>query len=143
MGANIWFWLIYVLVGVFGIFGISPWSGDRLGSWGPFGSWLVLFILTGILGLSVYGSPMAVNQEHFVGILVGAHYRYRHLDIACTVRSRGFFQGATTTAPIRPSASACAKLRSRASMTGCRSAMSTCMISGRKTPTRSNRSGRK
>ena len=58
MGANIWFWLIYVLVGVFGIFGISPWSGDRLGSWGPFGSWLVLFILTGILGLSVYGSPI-------------------------------------------------------------------------------------
>jgi hypothetical protein len=58
MGANIWFWLIYVLVGLFGFFGISPWGGERLGPYGPFGSWLVLFILVGILGLSVYGSPI-------------------------------------------------------------------------------------
>ena len=25
MGANIWFWLIYVLVGIFGIFAQNPW----------------------------------------------------------------------------------------------------------------------
>ena len=30
MGANIWFWLIYVLVGVFGIFGMNPWRPDQL-----------------------------------------------------------------------------------------------------------------
>ena len=56
MGANIWFWLIYVIVGVFGIFGISPWGPSP--SWGPFGSWLILFILVGILGLHDFGSPI-------------------------------------------------------------------------------------
>ena len=55
MGANIWFWLIYVIVG---IFGISPWGGDRFGTWGPFGGWLVIFILVGILGLHDFGSPI-------------------------------------------------------------------------------------
>jgi hypothetical protein len=58
MGANIWFWLIYVIVGVFGLLGISPLGGDRFGTWGPFGSWLVLFILVGILGLHDFGSPI-------------------------------------------------------------------------------------
>lgn len=57
MGANIWFWLIYVLVGVFGIWGIGPWGSDR-GPWAPFGSWLVLFVLVGILGLAQFGSPI-------------------------------------------------------------------------------------
>ena len=56
MGANIWFWLIYVLVGFFGLFGISPWGPSP--SWGPFGSWLILFILVGILGLHDFGSPI-------------------------------------------------------------------------------------
>lgn len=58
MGANIWFWLIYVMVGIFGMFGISPLSRDRYGPWAPFGSWLVLFILVGILGLHDFGSPI-------------------------------------------------------------------------------------
>lgn len=58
MGANIWFWLIYVLVGIFGLMGISPWGGERFGPWGPFGGWLVLFILVGILGLHDFGSPI-------------------------------------------------------------------------------------
>ena len=56
MGANIWFWLIYVLVGVFGIFGLNPWRPAP--DWGPFGSWIVLFILVGILGLATFGSPI-------------------------------------------------------------------------------------
>ena len=58
MGANIWFWLIYVIVGIFGLMGISPLGGDRFGAWGPFGGWLVLFILVGILGLHAFGSPI-------------------------------------------------------------------------------------
>jgi hypothetical protein len=58
MGANIWFWLIYVLVGVFGMFGMGPWYRDRVGAWGPFGGWLILFILIGLLGLHVFGSPV-------------------------------------------------------------------------------------
>jgi len=57
MGANIWFWLIYVLVGIFGIFAQNPWRPANY-AWAPFGSWLILFILVGILGLSVYGSPI-------------------------------------------------------------------------------------
>lgn len=57
MGANIWFWLVYVLVGIFGVFGLGPWRPvDH--PLAPFGSWIVLFILVGILGLSVYGSPI-------------------------------------------------------------------------------------
>jgi hypothetical protein len=59
MGANIWFWLIFVLVGIFGIFAQNPWrpAGPNY-AWAPFGSWLILFILIGILGISVYGSPI-------------------------------------------------------------------------------------
>lgn len=57
MGANIWFWLIYVIVGIFGLFGLSPW-GQSSHPWAPFGSWVVLFILVGILGLHAFGSPI-------------------------------------------------------------------------------------
>jgi hypothetical protein len=57
MGANIWFWLIYVLVGIFGTFGLNPWKPSGY-PWAPFGSWVVLFILIGILGLHAFGSPI-------------------------------------------------------------------------------------
>jgi hypothetical protein len=43
MGANIWFWLIYVIVGIFGLMGISPWGGTVLAHV-TVGGWLVLFI---------------------------------------------------------------------------------------------------
>jgi uncharacterized membrane protein YuzA (DUF378 family) len=56
MGANIWFWLIYVLIGIFGLWGVSPYG--QANQWGPFGGWLVLFILVGILGLHDFGSPI-------------------------------------------------------------------------------------
>jgi hypothetical protein len=60
MGANVWFWLIYVIVGVFGVFVQNPWRPANTTSypWAPFGSWLILFILIGILGITVYGSPI-------------------------------------------------------------------------------------
>lgn len=57
MGANIWFWLIYVLVGIFGIIGMNPWSPSPY-AWGPFGGWLILFILVGILGIHDFGYPI-------------------------------------------------------------------------------------
>jgi hypothetical protein len=43
MGANIWFWIIYVFTLIFGIWGMNPWrpSGQP---WAPFGGWLILFI---------------------------------------------------------------------------------------------------
>jgi uncharacterized membrane protein YuzA (DUF378 family) len=57
MSANIWFWLIYVIVGIAGILGLGPWRATAY-PWAPFGSWLILFILIGILGITVYGSPI-------------------------------------------------------------------------------------
>jgi hypothetical protein len=57
MGANIWFWLIYVITLLFGAWGLHPWrpAGQP---WAPFGGWLILFILIGILGLHDFGSPI-------------------------------------------------------------------------------------
>jgi hypothetical protein len=57
MGANIWFWLIYVITLLFGVWGMNPWRPAEQ-SWAPFGGWLVLFILIGILGLHDFGSPI-------------------------------------------------------------------------------------
>jgi hypothetical protein len=56
MGANIWFWLIYVIVGIFGGFFVGPWRNQT--PYGVFGGWAVIFVLVGILGLSVYGTPI-------------------------------------------------------------------------------------
>jgi hypothetical protein len=45
------------MVGIFGIFGMNPWR-PAPNQWGPFGGWLILFILVGILGLHDFGSPI-------------------------------------------------------------------------------------
>jgi hypothetical protein len=60
MGANIWFWILFVITLIFGVFVQSPWRGPGQPAypWAPFGSWLILFILIGILGITVYGSPI-------------------------------------------------------------------------------------
>ena len=60
MGANIWFWILFVITLVFGIFVQSPWRAPNTPAypWAPFGSWLILFILIGILGIGVFGSPI-------------------------------------------------------------------------------------
>ena len=57
MGANVWFWLLWVITLLFGIWGLNPIrpSGQP---WAPFGGWLILFILIGILGLAVFGTPI-------------------------------------------------------------------------------------
>jgi hypothetical protein len=57
MGANIWFWIIWVFTLVFGLWGINPWRPSGA-PWAPFGTWLILFILVGILGIGVFGSPI-------------------------------------------------------------------------------------
>lgn len=56
MSAGIWFWLLYVLSLVFGIWGLNPWRPAP--AWGPFGGILIIFILIGLLGLHVFGSPV-------------------------------------------------------------------------------------
>ena len=56
MTLAVWFWLFYVLSLVFGI-----WSEYRPGTPYPFyrGAWYgVLYILLGILGWKVFGSPI-------------------------------------------------------------------------------------
>jgi len=60
MSANIWFWILWVLTLVFGIFVQNPWRPNNSPSypWAPFGSWLILFILIGIVGWGVYGPPI-------------------------------------------------------------------------------------
>jgi hypothetical protein len=56
-GANVWFWLLWVITLLFGGWGLNFLATGRC-CLGSFGSWLVLFVLIGILGLSVYGSPI-------------------------------------------------------------------------------------
>ncbi len=58
MGANIWFWLIYVIVGLFGIWGVGPWQGPNPNPYRMVGGWVVLFILIGLLGWHDFGSPL-------------------------------------------------------------------------------------
>jgi hypothetical protein len=56
MGANVWFWLIYVLAFLFGGYAMYP--RGATGNWYPFGGYAVQFILIGILGFAVFGSPI-------------------------------------------------------------------------------------
>jgi hypothetical protein len=58
MGANVWFWLLWVITLLFGVWGMGPWGGPGRPAWAPFGSWMILFILIGILGIGVFGSPI-------------------------------------------------------------------------------------
>ena len=57
MSAGIWFWLLYVITLIFGAWGMNPWRPSGA-PWAPAGSWLVTFILIGLLGLHVFGSPV-------------------------------------------------------------------------------------
>lgn len=57
MSAGIWFWLLWVITLIFGGWGMNPWRPAGV-PWAPFGAWLILFILIGLLGLHVFGSPV-------------------------------------------------------------------------------------
>ena len=56
MGANVWFWLLWVITLIFGCWGASPWGSNN--TWAPWGGWFILFVLIGILGLHDFGSPI-------------------------------------------------------------------------------------
>jgi len=57
MGANVWFWLVFVFIGVFGAWSMSPWRGPAT-PWGFFGGYVVCLVLIGILGFHAFGSPI-------------------------------------------------------------------------------------
>ena len=54
MSAAIWFWLIYVICLIFGLY--VEWPTDR--NYRPLGGRLVIFILLGLLGWGVFGPPI-------------------------------------------------------------------------------------
>jgi hypothetical protein len=54
MGIGIWFWLIYVLALVFGIFG---WRAAPDNHWTP-GYSFVVWVLIGLLGWHAFGAPL-------------------------------------------------------------------------------------
>ena len=56
MTAGNWFWIIFVLCVIFGLWGNNPWR--PAGPIGAFGSAVVIFILMFLLGLRVFGSPV-------------------------------------------------------------------------------------
>lgn len=54
MSAGIWFWIIYVIVGLFGgIWGFRSVEDRR---W--LGGGLIIYILIGLLGWGVFGAPL-------------------------------------------------------------------------------------
>ncbi len=56
MPAGTWFWLIFVMCMIFGLWGSNPWR--PAGPIGAFGSLVVIFILLGLLGYHDFGSPV-------------------------------------------------------------------------------------
>jgi hypothetical protein len=55
MTLAVFFWVIYLVALIFGGWGYWRAEPDTRV---PFGSWFVLFILIGVLGLKVFGSPI-------------------------------------------------------------------------------------
>jgi len=60
MTAGTWFWLIYVLCALLGVFFNWPWSTQSGGQppWRPLGWVVVELILFGLLGWGVFGPPI-------------------------------------------------------------------------------------
>lgn len=57
MAAGTWFWLLYVICVLFGMW--SDWPiGQEKPNYRPLGGRLVVFILLGLLGWAVFGSPL-------------------------------------------------------------------------------------
>lgn len=54
MSPGVWFWIIYVIIGVFGTFWGIEKAPDR--RW--LGGGIILFILIGLLGWGVFGPPI-------------------------------------------------------------------------------------
>jgi hypothetical protein len=60
MAAASWFWVLYVLCVVIGLFFGWPSAPSQpgYGHWRPFGITVIIFVLVGILGFWVFGSPI-------------------------------------------------------------------------------------
>lgn len=58
MPAGIWFWIIYVICAIFGMFFNWPAEPGTPWSWRPFGWSIVLLILIGLLGWGIFGPPI-------------------------------------------------------------------------------------
>jgi hypothetical protein len=56
MTLSVWFWLIWVIALLFGLW--SYWPRGENPVWGAFGNGLILWILLGLLGWRVFGSPL-------------------------------------------------------------------------------------
>ena len=56
MGANIWFWLVYVLCVIFGGFVLRPWGTTP--AYGPTYGLFIAYLLIGLLGWGIFGSPI-------------------------------------------------------------------------------------
>lgn len=56
MPAGLWFWLIYVICVLFGMW--SEWPSPPNTNYRPLGGRLVVFVLLGLLGWAVFGSPL-------------------------------------------------------------------------------------
>lgn len=54
MAAGLWFWLIFVIATLFGLWCDWPTNG----CYRPLGSKLVVFVLLGLLGWGVFGPPI-------------------------------------------------------------------------------------
>jgi hypothetical protein len=54
MSAGIWFWIIFVICLVFGLW--NEWPKDN--NFRPLGGRLVIYILLGLLGWGVFGPPI-------------------------------------------------------------------------------------
>lgn len=55
MPAGLWFWIIYVICVVFGVYFDWP-QGNT--NFRPLGGRIVVFILLGLLGWAVFGPPL-------------------------------------------------------------------------------------
>jgi hypothetical protein len=56
MSAGIWFWIIYVLCVIFGMW--SEWPAGPNGNYRPLGGRFAVFVLLGLLGWGVFGPPI-------------------------------------------------------------------------------------
>lgn len=56
LSVAIWFWLLYVICFFFS--GWSYWPYGQSPAYRPFGGMIVIYILIGLLGLGVFGSPI-------------------------------------------------------------------------------------
>jgi hypothetical protein len=54
MGAGQWFWIVYVICVLFGAWGHYPFQTN----YRPFLSYIVLFVLIGLLGWHDFGPPL-------------------------------------------------------------------------------------